>query len=199
MSGFPNFCPEKLMLPLQIHTRATELSGFALDLADQPDRLSVESRARELMQVAFPETHVELSRTPCARESRATVLEFDLQRGTYRFGMLRFNLVEQDRWDQDRASLAQAYAEQTCLAMERAELRYQAQMLHAALLSNRLIGAATGVLMAVKKTSIDAAFAELTKVSQDSNRKLREVAEEVLLTGQLPVFIPARKLPQTEA
>jgi hypothetical protein len=66
------------------------------------------------------------------------------------------------------------------------EQRYRADHLEQALTSSRRIGAAMGVLMASLRLTEDQAFDALRTVSQHSHRKLRDVAEDVLLTGELP-------------
>ncbi|WP_374970606.1 GAF and ANTAR domain-containing protein [Terrabacter sp. BE26] len=58
--------------------------------------------------------------------------------------------------------------------------------LHKALETNREIGVATGVLMAQHHVTQDQAFGLLRLASQDSNRKLRDVAADVVETGVLP-------------
>jgi AmiR/NasT family two-component response regulator len=55
-----------------------------------------------------------------------------------------------------------------------------------ALLTSRRIEAAIGVLMASQKVTYEHAFDRLGQVSQHSHRKLRDVADDVLLTGALP-------------
>jgi AmiR/NasT family two-component response regulator len=62
----------------------------------------------------------------------------------------------------------------------------QAAHLRRALDHSRDIGAAIGVLMAMKKVTRDEAFGLLRRASQDQNRKLYELALEVLSTGELP-------------
>ncbi|QKE82557.1 GAF and ANTAR domain-containing protein [Arthrobacter sp. NEB 688] len=66
------------------------------------------------------------------------------------------------------------------LAHERAE------HLEKALTSNREIGVAVGVLMAAHRVPHEEAFAMLRLVSQDTNRKIRDLAAEVARTGELP-------------
>ena len=58
--------------------------------------------------------------------------------------------------------------------------------LQKALLSNREIGVAMGVLMARHRVTRDQAFGLLRMASQNSNRKLHEVALQVADTGALP-------------
>jgi AmiR/NasT family two-component response regulator len=55
--------------------------------------------------------------------------------------------------------------------------------LRAALVSARRIGAAIGIVMGTSRLTDDDAFALLTRVSQQQNRKLRLVAEDVIRTG----------------
>lgn len=66
------------------------------------------------------------------------------------------------------------------------ELSAQNEHLRLALDSNRDIGAAIGILMYSRKITRDTAFEMLRSASQRAHRKLRDVAEEVLRTGQLP-------------
>ena len=61
--------------------------------------------------------------------------------------------------------------------------REHAQQLDQALKTSRTIGAALGMIMANRQVSEDEAFAILRKVSQNSNRKLRELAEELVASG----------------
>jgi GAF domain-containing protein len=64
--------------------------------------------------------------------------------------------------------------------------------LEIALASNRQIGVAIGILMHQHRITEAAAFDRLRTTSQDLNRKLRDVAEEVTLTGRLPESRSAR-------
>jgi hypothetical protein len=59
--------------------------------------------------------------------------------------------------------------------------------LQTALVTARRIGAAMGVPMASRKVTDDQAFDLLVRASQNKHRKLREIAEDVVvLTGTLP-------------
>lgn len=55
-----------------------------------------------------------------------------------------------------------------------------------ALNSARRIGAALGIIMVTHKVTEEKAFAALRTASQHTHRKLRDVAEDVLLTGAAP-------------
>lgn len=65
------------------------------------------------------------------------------------------------------------------------EARDKIANLERALVSSRRIGAAIGVLMAHCQVTYDQAFALLCEASHVTHRKVRELAEEVLLTGTL--------------
>lgn len=67
-----------------------------------------------------------------------------------------------------------------------AQATQRASHLERALDSNRSIGMALGILMVTRKITSEEAFEALKKVSQRSNRKLREIADEVIYTGALP-------------
>jgi hypothetical protein len=58
--------------------------------------------------------------------------------------------------------------------------------LERALESNREIGVAIGILMARKNVQEDQAFVLLRQASQQRNRKVRELAADVVQTGELP-------------
>jgi GAF domain-containing protein len=58
--------------------------------------------------------------------------------------------------------------------------------LETALSSSRSIGTAVGILMGRHLITADEAFARLSRTSQDLNRKLRDLAVQVELTGDLP-------------
>ena len=58
--------------------------------------------------------------------------------------------------------------------------------LEMALHTSRTIGAAIGILMARHNVTEPDAFQLLRKASMDGNRKLRVIAEDVVLTGDLP-------------
>jgi hypothetical protein len=71
------------------------------------------------------------------------------------------------------------------LAISAAQQRRRADGVTAALQSNRDIGAALGVLMARLLITREQAFDLMRIASQRNNRKLRDIAEEVLETGTL--------------
>jgi AmiR/NasT family two-component response regulator len=71
------------------------------------------------------------------------------------------------------------------VAFESARTAEQVANLRQALESNRRIGVAIGVLMARRSVTEQAAFDLLRAASQNQHRKLREVADDVVYTGDL--------------
>jgi AmiR/NasT family two-component response regulator len=59
----------------------------------------------------------------------------------------------------------------------------QAENLKRALEHSRGIGAAIGIIMAFKKMTQDEAFDWLRRASQDQNRKLYDMAQDIVATG----------------
>lgn len=70
--------------------------------------------------------------------------------------------------------------------LERQAAEETASNLQSALASNRRIGTAIGILMAHRRITDTAAFELLRLASQHTHRKLRDIAEDVVLTGALP-------------
>jgi transcriptional regulator with GAF, ATPase, and Fis domain len=64
--------------------------------------------------------------------------------------------------------------------------------LRASMATRDLIGMAKGILMERHKVTGDRAFALLARVSQDTNRKLRDVADDLVHSGRLPERPPPR-------
>lgn len=71
------------------------------------------------------------------------------------------------------------------LQAELARAHEQIAHLEAAVESNRDIGTAMGILMSQASLTQEQAFERLRRASQDSNRKLRDIAAEVVHDGTL--------------
>ena len=83
------------------------------------------------------------------------------------------------------------------LAMQRNEQQTTAQQLEEALASRSVIDQAIGVLMAEEKCTAEQAFELLRKHSQNNNRKVRDVAIDLItrLTGHPPSNPPGFRRP----
>lgn len=89
-------------------------------------------------------------------------------------------------WDPDAVDTAAVFAAHARVLLMHAAVTDQRDNLSTALTTSRQIGAAVGILMSLHRITEDAAFALLRDVSQHTNRKLRDVADDVTLTGALP-------------
>ncbi|MBV9821984.1 MAG: GAF and ANTAR domain-containing protein [Actinobacteria bacterium] len=78
------------------------------------------------------------------------------------------------------------------IALTTAAEREQNQNLRLALETNRDIGVAMGILMATKLVTKQQSFDALRITSQHTHRKLHQVALDVIESGELPRFGPAR-------
>ena len=94
----------------------------------------------------------------------------------------QFNRRELDR--------AQRFSQLVSTALTNAQAYWRSveirENLSIALETRDIIGQAKGILMATGAISADQAFAMLRDASQHLNRKLRDIALEVTLTGRLP-------------
>jgi GAF domain-containing protein len=95
-------------------------------------------------------------------------------------GALNIYATEPEAFDEDAIILGQTFAGYAAVALANAHL-YEAQAtlaqhMQAAMESRAVIEQAKGIIMGSRRCSADEAFAVLTKLSQDTNRKLRDVA-----------------------
>ncbi|MEV4279673.1 GAF and ANTAR domain-containing protein [Actinoplanes xinjiangensis] len=95
-------------------------------------------------------------------------------------GALNIYATEVRALDEDAIELAQAFAGYAAVALANAHLydtnASLAQHLQAAMQSRAVIEQAKGILMGGRRCSAEEAFMILTRLSQDTNRKLRDVA-----------------------
>ena len=105
-------------------------------------------------------------------------------------GALNLYSRERDGFDDEAEAIGTILAAHAALVFARTRERERIAGLEQALVSNRSIGMAIGILMAIRRIGQDEAFDLLRTVSQRTNRKLREIADEVVHTGQLPEAPP---------
>ena len=89
-------------------------------------------------------------------------------------------------FDADRTRRIQVLAELAGPALAGLASHEQANQLAVALQSNRDIATALGIVMSTRAVTRPVAFDLLRAVSQRSQRKLKDVADEVVRTGSLP-------------
>jgi hypothetical protein len=130
------------------------------------------------------------SRPAVERTGVRSVLAYRLFTSEDTFGALNLYSRERDAFDDDAVGVGTILAAHAALAFARAREREQISGLEQAVASNRSIGMAIGILMAIRRLGQDEAFELLRTVSQRTNRKLREIADDVVHTGQLPEVPP---------
>jgi GAF domain-containing protein len=81
--------------------------------------------------------------------------------------------------------VGQVFATHAALAVQAVRAQDRAHHLAVALKSNRRIGTAVGILMARHRWREGEAFDALRRHSQDHNVRIAEIAERVMLTGEL--------------
>ena len=95
-----------------------------------------------------------------------------------------------DAFDDDDEIIATVLATHCAFALQATVARERVANLERALASNREIGMAMGILMATHRITGADAFALLRIASQNSNRKLAVVADDVIHTGALDLPTP---------
>lgn len=93
-----------------------------------------------------------------------------------------------NRFDELAIGVASMLAPFVALSVQSNLHEERADNLEHALRTSRQIGTAMGILMARELVTSDEAFRLLSEASQHLNRKLRDIAAEVELTGSLPAF-----------
>lgn len=99
---------------------------------------------------------------------------------------VNFYAHEPGVFDELDIGVAAVFAPFAAVALQSHVNRQHAQQLEVALASSRQIGTAIGILMARELVTSEQAFTQLKEASQHLNRKLRDIAQAVTETGQLP-------------
>jgi GAF domain-containing protein len=102
-------------------------------------------------------------------------------------GALNIYATEPHAFDSDAIILGQTFAGYAAVALANAHLydaqANLAQQMQAAMQSRAVIEQAKGIIMASRRCTPDDAFAILTRLSQDTNRKLRDVAAALVASA----------------
>jgi hypothetical protein len=98
-------------------------------------------------------------------------------------GVLTLSSDQPDPLPEHTVGLATAFAAQAAATLAIAR---KVEQLELALITRQEIGQAVGILMERYGLTADSAFAYLRRLSQDGNVKLRDLAEQLRLTGRLP-------------
>lgn len=122
----------------------------------------------------------------------ACAVAYSLDLGEHQLGVLALYSAKPYFFSEDLMAIGAILADHAAIALEAADLADQNHHLNEALQTNRRIGIAIGILMALHQVEEQQAFDLLRIASQRLHRKLRDIAEEVILTGATPPW-PARK------
>lgn len=115
-----------------------------------------------------------------------SMLSFRLFLTADQHGALNFYASTPDAFDSLALSTGAIFASYTSLVLLNQLHQDESLHLHRALESNREIGMALGILMVRGLHTPEEAFRRLRVASQHLHRKLHDIAEEVIHTGQLP-------------
>jgi GAF domain-containing protein len=122
-----------------------------------------------------------------------SALAFPLGTDSQHMGALAVYSNEPSHFTDADIDIVGIFADHAAIALEAAGNADQAENMRQALESNRRIGMAIGILMSAHRVTDEQAFAMLRIASQHSHVKLRDVAEAVILTGEVPSW-PSRRI-----
>jgi GAF domain-containing protein len=155
-------------------------SGPCLDAAKSGDSLSLPDMSTERRWPRFAARALEVG----IHSSMSMGLPIQENVG----GALNIYAVKPDTFDRDAIILAQTFAGYAAVALANAHLydvtATLAQHMQAAMESRAVIEQAKGIIMGERRCTADEAFRILSKLSQDSNRKVRDVAAALVDRAQ---------------
>jgi GAF domain-containing protein len=109
-------------------------------------------------------------------------------------GALNIYAREPGAFDADSRAAATGFAPYAAIAVANMHAydiaRNMADNLQVALQTRAVIDQAKGILMERHKLTADQAFQALSRASMNSNRKVRDIADDLVHTGELPVVAP---------
>jgi GAF domain-containing protein len=115
-----------------------------------------------------------------------SVIAYELELSGHQLGALALYSNQPRFFTDELFSVGSVLADHAAIALESAVLADSNHHLKEALQSNRRIGMAIGIMMALHRVGEQQAFDLLRIASQHTHLKLRDVAEEVILTGATP-------------
>ncbi|MGY1666028.1 GAF and ANTAR domain-containing protein [Geodermatophilus sp. SYSU D00696] len=98
-------------------------------------------------------------------------------------GALNLYSPEPSAFDAETRGEALAFAAQAAVALRSAQIE---ENLRSGMATRNLIGMAQGIVMERLRLTPDQAFGVLSRLSQESNTKLRDVARRLVETGEVP-------------
>lgn len=128
----------------------------------------------------------QFSRRAAERTGIRSMLAYRLFTHEDTLGALNLYSRAAKAFDDDVVPVGAVFAAHAAMAFAQAREHEQISQLEEAVATNRRIGIAIGILMAHRQIADDEAFDLLRVTSQLSNRKLRDIAEAVIRTGEIP-------------
>lgn len=168
------------------------LSRILHDIDDGPARTVLLSH--QVVRIEDTETDTRWPRYLAALADAGlairSVLGYSLRLCGRQLGALMLYSAKPGYFTGDLVQIGSVLADHAAIALDAATATEKAEHLSLALQSNRRIGMAIGILMALYQLDEQQAFDLLRVASQHTHLKLRQVAEEVILTGATPSWAP---------
>jgi GAF domain-containing protein len=121
-----------------------------------------------------------------------SVLGYSLAVSERQLGALLLYSSKPGYFTDELLRIGSVLADHAAIALDAAISAEKAANLRLALQSNRRIGMAIGILMAMHRLNEEQAFDLLRVASQHTHVKIRDVAEDIILTGAVPSW-PVRR------
>jgi len=163
-------------LPLEIDRLQQDLSeGPCLDAVFEHPTVHLDDIHEEARWPRFSRL--------AAENGLGSLLSFQLFVIGDNLGALNLYATQPHAFDEASESVGLVFASHAAIALAGAQ---QEERLRTAIAGRDLIGQAKGILMERFRLTADQAFQALARVSMATNRKVREVAEDFVRTGELP-------------
>lgn len=141
-------------------------------------------RTFHIADMEHDDTWPTFSKRVAADTGAKSMLSYVLDVHEGALGALNLTSTEKDSFSPDDVATGSLFAAQAGVALANA-LTHEADQQHVhqleeALMTRQLIGQAVGLVMASQKVDSDAAFNMLVRISQNTNVKLRDLAERLI-------------------
>jgi GAF domain-containing protein len=163
-----------------------EVDRIQYETGHGPCLTAIATRERCLLSdLATDDTWPDFSR-PATHLGVRSMLSYPLSDGRETLGALNLYAATADAFDAEATAAGAVLAVHAGLAVTHARSRERCAQLEQALRSSREIGMAMGIVMARRGVTSHQAFDLLRRASRRRNRKVREIAADVVETGQPP-------------
>lgn len=175
--SFPE--PDDATLRQVLQISAEEREGIVSETVTSEETVLIEDMSKE---DRFPHYCARV----LAETSVRSAVSYLLKVGDTALGALTMYSPEPGYFGDRLVGVGRILADHASVGLSHASKTDRARNLEIALMTNRKIGMAIGVLMARNSITDEEAFSLLRKSSQHSHHKLRDVAEYVSMAGELP-------------